>query len=197
MEALRMIWYSLVGQRLRRGHGDGVAVCTPIGSRFSMEQMMMQLSALSRTTSISYSFQPSSDSSISSSLVGEASRPRLQMVSNSSGCRQCRRPCRQREAGADHGGESPRSLHRPGFVHAVGNARARRAQADAVMASLNFRRSSALSMASGGADQLDLVLVEHAVAPQVQRAVQRGLAAHGGQDGVGRSLAMIFRPSAR
>ena len=30
---------------------------------------MMQLSLLSRTTSISYSFQPSSDSSISSSLV--------------------------------------------------------------------------------------------------------------------------------
>jgi hypothetical protein len=43
-----------------------------------------------------------------------------------------------------------------------------------------------------GADQLDLVLVQHAVAPQVQRAVQRGLAAHGGQDGVGASLAMIF-----
>jgi hypothetical protein len=34
-------------------------VCTPIGSIFSIEQMMMQLSALSRTTSISYSFQPS------------------------------------------------------------------------------------------------------------------------------------------
>jgi hypothetical protein len=33
-------------------------VCTPIGSMFSIEQMMMQLSALSRTTSISYSFQP-------------------------------------------------------------------------------------------------------------------------------------------
>ena len=42
-------------------------------------------SARSRTTSISNSFQPSSDSSINSSLVGEASRPRLQMVSNSSG----------------------------------------------------------------------------------------------------------------
>ncbi|CPL36772.1 Uncharacterised protein [Bordetella pertussis] len=59
-------------------------VCTPIGSRFSIEQTMMQLSALSRTTSISNSFQPSSDSSISSSLVGEASSPRRQMTSNSS-----------------------------------------------------------------------------------------------------------------
>ena len=49
-----------------------------------MEQTMMQLSARSRTTSISNSFQPMRDSSIRSSLVGEASRPRLQMVSNSS-----------------------------------------------------------------------------------------------------------------
>jgi hypothetical protein len=34
-------------------------VCTPMGSRFSIEQMMTQLSALSRMTSISNSFQPS------------------------------------------------------------------------------------------------------------------------------------------
>ncbi len=51
-------------------------VWTPIGSMFSMEQTMMQLSALSRTTSISYSFQPSTLSSTSTSFVGEASMPR-------------------------------------------------------------------------------------------------------------------------
>ena len=45
---------------------------------------MMQLSLLSRTTSISYSFHPRTDSSISSSLVGERSNPRLQISSNSS-----------------------------------------------------------------------------------------------------------------
>ncbi|CSB83337.1 Uncharacterised protein [Vibrio cholerae] len=56
----------------------------PIGSKFSIAQTMMQLSFLSRTTSISYSFQPISDSSISSSLVGERSRPRVQISSNSS-----------------------------------------------------------------------------------------------------------------
>ena len=83
-EALRMIWYSL---SVRVWAGATVIespVCTPMGSRFSMEQTMMQLSALSRTTSISNSFQPTSDSSISSSLVGDASRPRLQITSNSS-----------------------------------------------------------------------------------------------------------------
>jgi hypothetical protein len=82
--ALRMIWYSLSVSVCAGATVIESPVCTPIGSRFSIEQMMMQLSALSRTTSISYSFHPSRDSSISSSLVGEASRPRLQMVSNSS-----------------------------------------------------------------------------------------------------------------
>ena len=33
-------------------------VCTPMGSRFSMEQTMMPLPATSRMTSISISFQP-------------------------------------------------------------------------------------------------------------------------------------------
>ena len=55
-----------------------------MGSTFSMEQTMMQLSARSRTTSISNSFQPSSDSSMSSSLVGERSKPRRQISTNSS-----------------------------------------------------------------------------------------------------------------
>ena len=59
-------------------------VWTPIGSKFSMEQMMTQLSALSRITSISYSFQPSSDSSMSISRTGESSMPRLAISSNSS-----------------------------------------------------------------------------------------------------------------
>ena len=80
--------------RERRGAGDprvcaGATVmespvCTPIGSRFSMEHTMMQLSLRSRTTSISNSFQPITDSSTSSSCVGEASKPRSQMVRNSS-----------------------------------------------------------------------------------------------------------------
>jgi hypothetical protein len=50
-----------------------------------------------------------------------------------------------------------------------------------------------LSIASGvGTDQLHLVFVQHAVAPQIERAVQRSLATHGGQMASGRSLAIIF-----
>ena len=59
-------------------------VWTPIGSKFSMEQMMTQLSLRSRITSISYSFQPRSDSSIKTSLTGEQSRPRAMISSYSS-----------------------------------------------------------------------------------------------------------------
>ncbi len=84
IEAVRMRWYSL-SVRVRAGATVIESpVCTPIGSMFSMEQMMMQLSAVSRTTSISYSFQPSTLSSISTSVVGEASRPPATMVRNSS-----------------------------------------------------------------------------------------------------------------
>ncbi len=78
-----MIWYSLSVSVSAGATVMESPVCTPIGSMFSIEQMMMQLSALSRTTSISYSFQPSTDSSISTSLVGEASMPRSTISMNS------------------------------------------------------------------------------------------------------------------
>ena len=78
-----MIWYSLSVSVSAGAMVIESPVCTPIGSMFSIEQMMMQLSRLSRTTSISNSFQPSTDSSISTSLVGEASMPRSTISMNS------------------------------------------------------------------------------------------------------------------
>ncbi len=84
MEASRMIWYSLSVSVWAGATVMESPVCTPIGSMFSMEQTMMQLSFLSRTTSISNSFQPSTDSSMRSSLVGERSRPSSQISTNSS-----------------------------------------------------------------------------------------------------------------
>ena len=84
MLALRMIWYSLSVSVSAGATVMESPVWTPIGSTFSIEQMMMQLSARSRTTSISYSFQPSSDSSISTSVVGDRSSPRRTISRNSS-----------------------------------------------------------------------------------------------------------------
>ncbi len=83
-EASRMRWYSLSVSVSAGATVIESPVWTPIGSTFSIEQTMMQLSARSRTTSISYSFQPRTDSSIRTSLVGEASMPRSTMSRNSS-----------------------------------------------------------------------------------------------------------------
>ncbi len=84
IEASRMIWNSLSVSVSAGATVIESPVWMPIGSTFSIEQMMMQLSFLSRTTSISNSFQPSTNSSISTSLVGEASMPRSTMSMNSS-----------------------------------------------------------------------------------------------------------------
>jgi hypothetical protein len=46
-------------------------VCTPIASKFSIEQMITTLSAVSRITSSSYSFQPSTLCSIRQVCFGE------------------------------------------------------------------------------------------------------------------------------
>ena len=79
-----MIWYSLSVSVSAGATVMLSPVWTPIGSTFSMEHTMMQLSALSRTTSISNSFQPRTLSSTSTSPTGEASMPRSTISRNSS-----------------------------------------------------------------------------------------------------------------
>ena len=59
-------------------------VWMPMGSMFSMEQMMITLSAESRSSSSSNSFQPSSALSIITSWMGEDSKPLFSRSSNSS-----------------------------------------------------------------------------------------------------------------
>jgi hypothetical protein len=58
-------------------------VWTPIGSRFSIEQTMTTLSAPSRITSSSNSFQPMMLRSTSTEPTGESSSPRRISSSNS------------------------------------------------------------------------------------------------------------------
>jgi hypothetical protein len=79
-----MRWYSLSVSVSAGATVIESPVCTPIGSTFSMAHTMIALSARSRTTSISNSFQPSSDSSIRIWRTGEASRPVRQTASKSS-----------------------------------------------------------------------------------------------------------------
>ena len=80
-----MAWYSTSDRVWAGATVIESPVCTPIGSTFSIEQMITQLSARSRMTSSSNSFQPAIDCSMRISLMGLASRPALAMRSNSSG----------------------------------------------------------------------------------------------------------------
>ena len=82
--ASRMIWYSTSLNVCAGATVMESPVCTPIGSKFSIEQMMTQLSAVSRMTSSSYSFQPAILFSIKISLIGLASRPFEANCANSS-----------------------------------------------------------------------------------------------------------------
>ena len=125
-------------------------VCTPIGSTFSIEQMTTQLSARSRITSSSNSFQPAIDDSMRISLMGLASRPSAAMRRNSS--------TRRRDAGAP----AAEDVGRPHDDAAARCARPRRMASSRVwatpdagtsrpistMAALNRSRSSAVAMAS-------------------------------------------------
>ncbi len=82
--ALRMTWYS---RSVRVWAGATVTespVWMPMGSKFSIVQITTKLSAQSRMTSSSYSFQPITDSSMSTSCMGERSRPRETRPSSSS-----------------------------------------------------------------------------------------------------------------
>ncbi len=73
--ASRMAWYSTSLSVWAGATVMESPVCTPIGSRFSIEQMTTQLSARSRMTSSSYSFHPAIDRSIRISLMGLAASP--------------------------------------------------------------------------------------------------------------------------
>ena len=75
MERSRMAWYSRSVSVIAGATVIESPVCTPIGSRFSIEHTITTLSLVSRMTSSSYSFQPRIDSSRSTSVVGLAWSP--------------------------------------------------------------------------------------------------------------------------
>ena len=60
-------------------------VCTPTGSRFSIEQTVILLPALSRITSNSISFHPATLFSIRTCVIGDMDRPVLAVSNSSSG----------------------------------------------------------------------------------------------------------------
>jgi hypothetical protein len=73
--ASRSSWYSSSASVICGATVTESPVCTPIGSRFSIEQTTTTLSARSRTTSSSNSSQPRTDSSTSTWAIGDSDRP--------------------------------------------------------------------------------------------------------------------------
>ena len=184
--ASRIRWYSL---SVRVWIGATVIespVWTPIGSRFSMPQTMMTLSATSRTTSSSYSFQPITDSSTSTSPTGLSSSPRLMSARNSSRLYAMPPPVPPmvKLGRSTHGRPTSSTIR---SASAIDRATPLLGTAMPILttASLNFCRSSALSITSCRAPIISTpYFVQHAVLVQVHRRVERGLAAERRQEGV-------------
>ncbi|MCY1522162.1 hypothetical protein D9M68_570070 [compost metagenome] len=184
----------LVGQRLGRRHGDRVAgvhahriqvfdgadddaVVRLVADHFHFEFLPAQQRLFDQEFAGGRGFQAAAaDGFEFFGVVGDAAARAA-----------------HREAGADDRRKAGRAdfgrdaaLHFPGLVHAVGNARLGRFQADVGHGLLELL--AVFGLFDGvlvGADQFHVVLRQHAVVRQVQRAVQRGLAAHGGQQRIG------------
>ena len=82
--ASRMRWYSWSERVWAGATVIESPVWTPMGSKFSMVQTTTQLSARSRMTSSSYSFQPAIDRSMRISEMGLAASPVAAMRARSS-----------------------------------------------------------------------------------------------------------------
>ena len=186
--ASRICWYSTSVSVCAGATVIESPVCTPIGSTFSIEQMITQLSARSRITSSSNSFQPAIDSSTRISPIGLAAMPADGEALELLGRRgDAGAPAAEDVGRADDDRQADLVDDRAGLVERVGGARARHVEAD-----LDHRLLEPLAVLGGG-DRLGvgadhLRRAGHADQPalvQLHRHVQPGLAAERRQHGVG------------
>ena len=158
-------------------------VWTPIGSKFSIEQMMTTLSFRSRMTSSSYSFQPRIDSSTRICELGDAARPLRTISSNSSGliCRAAAGSA-EREAGPDDGGVTYVPNDSRGLFPRVSKTASWRRNADLVHRPFEKLAVLAdLDRIDVRTDHLDAEFVENALLVKLDRQIQAGLAPDGRQ----------------
>src|SRR6266851_2809247 len=173
--ASRMTWYSLSVNVIAGATVIESPVCTPMGSKFSIEQMMTALSFLSRTTSSSYSFQPSTDCSTSTSPRGLCCRPQDIFASNSSAFHTMAAP-------------EPPSVKegRSSTGKAVGVAGPGHGEADLLHGLLEQEAVFRLLDGSHlGPDQLYAVRIQDPRLVQLEREVERRLPAQRRQERVG------------
>ena len=186
--ASRICWYSTSVSVWAGATVIESPVCTPIGSTFSIEQMITQLSARSRITSSSNSFQPAIALSMRISLIGLASRPSAATRSNSSSVEAMPVPRPPRMYAGRMITGRPISLddrRASSIVWAMPLAGTSRPIS--IIACLNCSRSSAVAMASALAPIISGVPGTPIEAALVQRHrhVEAGLAAERRQHRVG------------
>ncbi len=179
-EASRMIWNSLSVSVWMGATVMESPVWTPIGSKFSMEQMTTQLSLRSRMTSISNSFQPEQrflDENLGHGGEFEAALGHLVeflavIGDAAAGAAEGKRRADDEREAANLLGDLARLLG------IVGRAADRHVQADGEHQILeHLAVLTALDGLGIGADHLDAVLVERPAAEKGHRGVERGLAA--------------------
>ena len=165
-------------------------VWTPIGSRFSMPQMAMVVSAASRSTSNSISYQPSSERSTSTWPMGLAARPVASRWRASSGREGEAAPAAaQGEGGAHH----HRRVERRHEAHPVLDRLDHRALRDR-LADPGHQVAEPAPILRGAhsverrAEHADRVALEDAGVVERNRQVEPGLAAERRQQRVGPML---------
>ena len=158
-------------------------VCTPTGSKFSIEQTAMALPSASRTTSNSISFQPATHRSTRICPMGEASMPPLAIslsASRSGGDAAAGAAQRERGPHDDRVADGLGKIKRRGHVgHHLGG--------DAGLADLLhglLKQQPVLGLVDGvqpRAQKPHAFLFQKALPGQLHRKRQAVLAAHGGQ----------------
>ena len=161
-------------------------VCTPMGSMFSMEQMIDDVVGVV-AHDLELELVPADDGLLEQHLRDRAerqplladAREALVVVGDAAAA------AAERVGGADDEREAELRAGGLGLVHGLGQHAARRAQADLVHGRAELE--AVLGAVDGllvGADHLDLPEVEHAGALELHGQVERRLPAERGQQGV-------------
>src|SRR3974390_2152419 len=185
IEASRMIWYSLSVSVSAGAMVIESPVCTPIGSTFSIGQIMMQLSFLSRRPPPLFIFFPPHPLSLDQPFAGRGGIDAALHDVDEFGLvvGDAAAGAAERKRRADDRRQADVLECFQGLWQRLDLVRARRLQSD--LLHRLAKQLAVFSLVDGvgsGADHLDAEPVAHAHLAQRQRTVERGLSAHGRQE---------------
>ncbi len=176
----------LVGQGLGRGHGDGITGVDAHGIQV-FDGTNDDAVVLAVPHHFHLVFLPAENGFLDQQLVGgrQVQAAQADLLELLAVVGDAAAGAAHGEGRADDGGEADGGLHLQRLFHAVGNGRARHVQTDAGHGlAETFAILGLVDGVTGGADHFHAVLFEHALAGQIQSAVEGGLPAHGWQQRV-------------